>query len=295
MLSNNSSELLSFLDDLGAKSLVAETDGSVVAGNKAVQQSFETRPNHLDDLFEKMEEEWWLAEPTIAYTEISTATGTKSGLLSSTQSEDRYIVSFLDESDLGQIEEMLDRRIRERKAEFLHDNLANTLHSISKLSELVDSNSPVIDQISELSLRAEKAFRKFENEVRPASTFTFEEMIFHVRSLAENAGAEIKISATGSPDRLTENQRNDLLETLRELVRNSYQHAESPEELKIEASVAVGDSETILRVSDNGPGLTDRPTALRYPKSRAERLSGSISIESGEDGTTVKMQFPTDA
>lgn len=196
----------------------------------------------------------------------------------------------IDKSNLDDLKVELDKWLRNRQAAFLHDNGAGTFRVISEFARLaqekMSGDDSLLNRIQKIAQEAESQFRRFEMEARPMSHFTFSESIRHVRSLAQSAGREIDLQAVGDYSRLSDEKREDLLQTLRELVRNAYRHGKG----RIDALVKIGESKARVEVSDQGPGIEDEENALEYCRARASRHGGTIEISS--DPATVRWTIP---
>lgn len=121
----------------------------------------------------------------------------------------------------------------------------------------------------------------------------------HLRSVY--ADAEITVDV---PEGITVRADDLLPSVFRNLVQNAVQHNDSPTP-QVSVTARSNDSETIIVIEDDGPGLPDdvvddllgverasRGSGIGIVRALADRYDATISVESGE-GTTITMAFPT--
>jgi signal transduction histidine kinase len=88
-------------------------------------------------------------------------------------------------------------------------------------------------------------------------------------------------------------QRHDFYLIFKEAVNNIYKHANAS---NVSVSLCRKDHNIIMRIEDNGKGITEQNlyrNGLKNMKSRAEKWGGDLRIESGENkGTILLLLLP---
>lgn len=100
------------------------------------------------------------------------------------------------------------------------------------------------------------------------------------------------ITYTGSLEPVTPEVVNELLAVLNEALSNVARHAGAD---RVDVTLACTDDQLLLRVADDGRGLTnvERSSGLSNMRHRAERLGGSFKVgENRPRGTVVEWMVP---
>jgi signal transduction histidine kinase len=88
------------------------------------------------------------------------------------------------------------------------------------------------------------------------------------------------------------------LDILREAIHNAFKHAEASH---IALTLRYGEATLVAEVKDNGKGIPGPVTAegrraghwgMVTMRERAQEIGGSLSIDTGPDGTTVTLSAP---
>jgi len=190
--------------------------------------------------------------------------------------------------EIRALEAELKDQMRRRQAEFIHDEVSGALSAILQISEAAKNDASLIPEIQSLAGEAQDSIRMLSDGLQPVSRLSFTEGIQHVQSLAELYDSTIEVIATGDSSLLHEKLQNDVLRTLRELVRNACEHGTPP----VEAEVAIGPKQTAIKVSDYGPGFELSAEDLWYVRARAEEHDGTVSVADNLK-TTVQVDFKT--
>ena len=114
-----------------------------------------------------------------------------------------------------------------------------------------------------------------------------------------DARPQYRVTVEGRLRELTPDIRDEAYRTVREAVRNAYQHAKATH---IETELHFGHSDLCVRVRDDGMGVDpkilargQRPGHWGMPgmRERSERFGGSLQVWSeGNAGTEVELRIP---
>ena len=114
--------------------------------------------------------------------------------------------------------------------------------------------------------------------------------LFARLDVAHSAEAEIANAVTGA---IVSGLEVVLLRMVQESLTNVRRHAEAT---AVTISLRVNENHATLRVSDNGSGFDQAMPAdgfgLRGMRNRAAQVGGTLSVHSGENGTTVELEVP---
>lgn len=124
-------------------------------------------------------------------------------------------------------------------------------------------------------------------------------------SAVETASANLRIEVKAAPVDLRSEQAVPLGLILNELLTNAVKYAlpdQRPDEAAPPASIVRVDfsstfaGEALLRVLDNGPGMTAPPrpgsAGLSLVRGLAAQLGGTLEVDSSSQGTAVSVRFP---
>ncbi|MBB4912552.1 sensor histidine kinase [Actinophytocola algeriensis] len=110
---------------------------------------------------------------------------------------------------------------------------------------------------------------------------------------AEETAVAVTYQAEGDSVALPTVLEVVLLRMVQESLTNVRRHAEAT---AVTISLRVNENHATLRVSDNGSGFDQAMPAdgfgLRGMRNRAAQVGGTLSVHSGENGTTVELEVP---
>jgi signal transduction histidine kinase len=191
---------------------------------------------------------------------------------------------------------------RERIARDLHDTVIQRLFATglrlqgaARLAERPEVSERIIQAVDDLDLTV-KHIRTaiFGLEASRRAAGGLRQRVLSLASEAAGAlGFEPHILFDGQLDTVAEDRAAELLAVLREALTNVARHAGAR---RVDVEV-VADADLMLRVLDDGKGLSDerRPGAkgLANMEARAARLGGSVLIKPApEGGTLVEWRVP---
>jgi signal transduction histidine kinase len=192
---------------------------------------------------------------------------------------------------------------RSRIARELHDSISQELFSLSVLSgglrRSLPSGSPVLPAVETMERTAGDTMREMQAlllELQPvalgeAGLAAALEGI--CRAYRERLGLDVQASVSAVV--LPAQAEHAILRVAQEALANAVRHSgASAIRLRLDDS---GGEEVTLEVSDNGSGFDpaaggDIGLGLGAMRDRAGELGGSLSIESGAEGTVVRAVFP---
>lgn len=193
---------------------------------------------------------------------------------------------------------------RQRLARELHDSVSQALYSIGlyarKAQRVARTDPAALDESLKLLIDLADGglaeVRALIFELRPES-FEQENLTAALRSLEALLSARHDLTVHTSLDReprLTPEQREALYRIAREAILNVIKHAHA-RQVWLELRSTEGWVELVVR--DDGIGF-DRAAVgpnhfgLRSMAERAAELGGSLSVQSAEQGTTVRARIP---
>lgn len=225
-----------------------------------------------------------------------------------TQSEER--ASLIEE--LEESREMVARLSREagvaaertRLAAEIHDTLAQGFTSLVTLVQAAESE---LDRDTEKARRhlalAARTARENLTEARALvagltptalGTGSLDQAIRRqLERFAEETTLAVTYRAEGDSVELPTSLEVVLLRMVQESLTNVRKHAEAS---AVAISLQVKETRASLRVSDDGVGFDPDSSAhgfgLRGMRNRAAQVGGSLSVHSGDGGTTVELEVP---
>jgi PAS domain S-box-containing protein len=189
---------------------------------------------------------------------------------------------------------------RERIARDLHDTVIQRLFAVglSLQGALVRNSAP------ELTDRLELAVDEIDGAIRDVRTSIFslqsrrgiaagprETVLQLTREASRALGFDPRVEFRGLVDtKLVDVVLEQLVPTLREALSNIAQHAHAS---RVEVLIDVDDN-VLLRVADNGVGMSETAEAgegLANMAERAAQVGGHCIVKSGEDGGTIVEWF----
>jgi two-component system, NarL family, sensor kinase len=190
---------------------------------------------------------------------------------------------------------------RQRIAESLHNGLGQLLYgikiSLANLSQNVAfpffeeskayTNRLLIDAIAES--------RRISHELTPAILEEFG-LQTAIEDICEQLGDEIHFTCKveGNPRQLEKYLEIAVYRMVQELMTNVVKHAQAK---KATTEVIIGSGEVVIKVTDNGRGMsaskTQRPgIGLASMRSKVKLLNGRMDIHSNTSGTSVEVVIP---
>lgn len=197
---------------------------------------------------------------------------------------------------------------RQRLARDLHDTVAQTLYSMTLLSEAVRrmANAGDMDQVqayaSRLGETAQQSLKEMRLLVYEMRTSMLEEQGLskaiqnRLDAVEKRSGIDVHFQ-TNLDGKLPEQLEKSLFHIVNEALTNSLKHASAT---SVNVVMCVdGEKEVALEVSDNGHGFDlnaaaeDAGIGLNSMKERAEKLGGGLKIFSEpQQGTRVLVRVP---
>ncbi|NND62346.1 MAG: tetratricopeptide repeat protein [Flavobacteriaceae bacterium] len=195
---------------------------------------------------------------------------------------------------------------RQRISKELHDNIGSQLTYISSSAQNIglaleqnktEKIQEKIDQLSDFSLEAIADLRDtvWVMNYTSVSWETLKERVQYLANKVSNAtGLEMEVNLIGSNDQLLKPEDTlNIFRIIQEAVNNAIKHSQAE---KITVNINVSPSVSI-EIVDNGQGfnekeLTTASTGLASMKSRAQRLSGTLEVNSSGDGTRIALVLP---
>ncbi len=195
---------------------------------------------------------------------------------------------------------------RARLAREIHDTLAQGFASVVAHLEAADACLGSDPERARLDFRAaQDAARSSLAEARTLvwalrpetiATAGLPAAIRRVAAAGAGAAPVVEVSISGEPRQLHPEVEVTLLRAAQEAIANARRHASAS---RIDVTLTYFDDEVTLDVADDGRGFD--PDAIRESaglgllgmRERAERLEGSVSIESSPgEGTTIAVSMP---
>lgn len=196
---------------------------------------------------------------------------------------------------------------RVRIAKELHDNIGSQLtylaSAASNIGQQVDESSTaeVKNRLAELSDFSQEAITDLRDTiwVMNRSLISWDDLHERVKYLAHKVsnltGIQVDTLKTGDSEVfLDPAQALNIYRIVQEAVNNAIKHAEAE---KIEVHIADGEKPTI-EIRDDGKGfdhgtLTTGSHGIHNMTSRAEKIGGSLQVDSKESGgTVIQLNFP---
>jgi len=198
----------------------------------------------------------------------------------------------------------------ERVQQDAHDKVYNRLSALSKRVELASGStstevSSSLDGVAEDIRATVTDLQEILGDARQraASLVGKDPLRSQLESVAREQAARLGIAvdlavAADLPP-LTAQTGWDLQCVLEEAISNAVEHGKAT---TIDASVMIDGDSLVLRVTDNGTGMSGTDVAalpeenmgLRGMRSRAERHGGTFAAGSGKGSTTIEIRIPLD-
>ena len=200
-------------------------------------------------------------------------------------------------------------REEERKhiAREIHDELAQSLTALKMdlvwvNNKLLDNQKPLLDKtrrMSNLIDRTIYAVRRISSELRPGLLDDLglqAAMEWQVKEFVERTGITCDVDFYSETDGLDPERATTVFRIFQETLTNIVRHAEAT---RVKASLEEIDNALIMKVKDNGIGITKEQMSdpktfgLMGIQERAHLWGGKVAIfGTAENGTTVKVIIP---
>lgn len=192
------------------------------------------------------------------------------------------------------------RKVRERIAGDLHDEVGSNLGSIQMFADLAESRSgesKELKRIQRIAAETVSAVRDIVWLLRPhggARIGTAEHMRETASIMLEPVEWEFSGNELAWQVELEDEASRDLFLFFREALHNILRHAKAS---KVVIRVEENHGRFLLKISDDGCGIPDakkdRPSTLRALRQRAEALKADFAVDSEEGkGTTLELNVP---
>jgi len=191
---------------------------------------------------------------------------------------------------------------RKRISQELHDNLGSMLVTLKMYADSAMSSSSLekkdelIDRVSQIVEKASQATRNLSHQLDSVALkhFGLESAIKDLKqTLLESKGLNM-ITSIILDDDIDADTTHNLYRIIQELVNNTLKHAHASH-ISVDIH-QIGQDLISLNYKDDGVGFdvdsVKSGMGLLNIKSRVDRLSGELSIESGPKGTLVTIEIP---
>lgn len=201
---------------------------------------------------------------------------------------------------------------RRRIARELHDSVGQFLAGLKinlgrlqrREAEAVAPSNPLLLESIDLTDRAIGEVRTISHLLHPP---LLDELGFHsaarwyAEGFAKRSGVQVNLQLAEIVERLPREIELALFRVLQESLTNVHRHAKAS---RVDIDVECTDDKVILVVSDDGKGL-NRDVLLRFRsghaggiglagmRERLAELGGTLSVESGPQGTQIRATLPT--
>ena len=201
---------------------------------------------------------------------------------------------------------------RNRLARDLHDSVSQNLYSLMLQARAAQSaatrirgpdGAAMADRLQTLCTLAEAALDDMRSAIThlraPATTDDWGLAVAvrdHAAAVADREGVDVSVSVPNEPVLLSLEAEHELFRVITEALANSMRHAR-PTRVEIHIVEPHDGDELVVTVTDNGTGFDSsrhRPghVGLVSMRERTERLGGRLTVESSEEGTTVRAVVP---
>jgi signal transduction histidine kinase len=189
---------------------------------------------------------------------------------------------------------------RERIATELHDGAIQSLFALGMSLQAAEglADPAVRERLTTAVNMIDAVIRDLRNYIfglRPGGVADVH-LERSLRGLAEEFSGGVEIAADVDPDTAARlaGRAADLLQAAREALSNAVRHAGAG---RVDLVLRREDDRAYLEVHDDGTGfdpeaVTGRGQGLGNLRARGDRLGGSLEIESGGEGTTVRLTVP---
>lgn len=197
-----------------------------------------------------------------------------------------FTKSAIDDSRVASQEAVLDER--ERVARDIHDVLGHTLTAIALKSELAErlverDTAAAKREIALITQLSREGIAEVRSTVSGLRVRQLGAELEQARSVASEAG--IDLTVRGEADAVDPRYRILFAWALREAMTNIVRHAHASH-----ARILLADNS--IEITDDGVGFSGTSgNGLRGLLERVEHAGGSLTIASGNDGTTVQVQM----
>jgi two-component sensor histidine kinase len=193
-------------------------------------------------------------------------------------------------------------KIRQSIATDLHDDIGSTLTNINILSELSRKSLANPAQantfLNRISEEVQVSSQSLDDIIWSINTHndTWQETFSRMRRLAaeifdnSSTAYSIKLDEQAGMIKLNMEKRRDIFLIYKELLNNIHKHSGANE---VSIDMWFREQKLIMSISDNGKGFNKNVqthrNGLKNLNIRVNRWNGSMAIDSGEVGTTIKI------
>jgi signal transduction histidine kinase len=192
---------------------------------------------------------------------------------------------------------------RDRIARDLHDTVIQRLYAtaitlMGTVRRIDDSTSSrrvqgAVDDLDDTIRQIRSTIFALQSSAEDDSSWLRSQVLEVVNTATEALGFAPRLLTQGPVDNAVDERTGEhLIAVLRELLSNTARHSGAA---SVDVELSVGDGQVVLRVSDNGRGISEgvNRSGLRNTASRAEELGGAVSVVSGPgEGTVVEWSAP---
>jgi two-component system, NarL family, sensor kinase len=203
---------------------------------------------------------------------------------------------------------------RKRIARELHDSTATNLVALSMNLSVAERSSKALDDEGRTALSESLALAKqISGEIRTVAYLLHPPLLhdlglaaalrWFLEGFSERTGVQVNLDAPGDLAGLPSAVEGTLFRVVQESLTNVRRHSGSPIAM---VRIQRQDTEVVLEVSDQGKGISretleeERDTAshlglgIAGMRERVQEIGGRLEVQSGHNGTTVKVLLPLD-
>ncbi|MDT3697741.1 MAG: two-component regulator propeller domain-containing protein [Ignavibacterium sp.] len=207
--------------------------------------------------------------------------------------EARLREAELKAKNIEQEKELENQKIRNRIAQDLHDEIGSNLSSISLMSELIQIDEKINQEVSEKIKRIHKVAKGSTQSIRDIvwltnpSSDSLKELIAKMKEVADNTLGKFNLKFDYPQEvveinLLPETKRN-IFFIYREALNNIIKHADAK---SVEIKFHIESNSILLSMKDDGKGfnteLISSGNGLKNIKSRAKEINAQLKIESNQ-------------
>ncbi|HIY39649.1 MAG TPA: GAF domain-containing protein [Candidatus Nocardiopsis merdipullorum] len=193
---------------------------------------------------------------------------------------------------------------RDRIARDLHDTVIQRLYAtaitlMGTVRRIEDATSAqrirnAVDDLDDTIRQIRSTIFALQNPAEESPSWLRSQILGLVNTATETLGFAPRLLTQGPLDNAVDEQVGEhVVAVLRELLSNASRHAQAT---SVDVELSVAGSKVVLRVSDNGCGISEnvtRRSGLHNATSRAEELGGTMTVTSGPgEGTLIEWSAP---
>jgi len=229
----------------------------------------------------------------------------------------RFLVSYEEITELTQAQETareVGERVlevqaeeRQRLATELHDSIGQNLVSLGLWLSRLRSVTPVTEGVTTIIGDMASVLQEAQTQIRTLSYLLHppwqeqeggleNALRKYLQGFGQRAGLEVEIHVDGPPCRLDRSRELALFRILQEALVNVHRHAHAQ---KVSVRLTNRISDVTLEIGDNGRGFSLADgiapgVGIQGMRARVAQLGGELSIDSGNEGTTVRAKLRLD-